>query len=115
RSTATSRLRKSIGLKGVCITLSNAILPDEIGFVPIKEWDPTIGKGSIGVDAAQQCRGRRTHDESLASAQCWHCLHGDDRQPAIWLDAVRPSHPGEGGLEARGDPGGLHPLRSGRD
>ena len=44
-----------------------------------------------------------------------HRLHGDDRQPAIWLDAVRRSDRCEISLGPRGDPARLHALRGDRD
>ena len=48
----------------------------------------------------------------MAAACPRHRLHGDDRQPAIWLDAVRPSdRQTDIRLGPRGDPGRVHDLR----
>src|ERR1700760_239510 len=44
-----------------------------------------------------------------------HRLHGDDREPAIWLDAVRRSDRCKIPLGTRGDPARLHALRGDRD
>ena len=44
-----------------------------------------------------------------------HRLHGDDRQPAIWLDPVRRSDRRQISLGPGGDPARLHAVRGDRD
>src|SRR5665811_439490 len=48
--------------------------------------------------------------DALGPAHLRHHLHGDDRQPAIWLDVIRQSDRSEIPLGPRGDPGRLHHL-----
>ena len=56
RSTLMSRLRKSIGLKGVCITLSNGDTPGAVLLAPIKEAEPAIGKETMAKSAPRTRR-----------------------------------------------------------
>src|SRR6266576_1127205 len=52
---------------------------------------------------------------SLDAVVHGHRLHGDDREPAVWLDAVCQSDRREIRLDQGGDPGRLHDLRSDGD
>src|SRR5262245_19786825 len=49
---------------------------------------------------------------TMGSADLRHHLHGDDRQPAIRLDAVRQSDRTKISLEPGEHPGRLHAVRS---
>src|SRR5580704_750576 len=51
----------------------------------------------------------------LDDARDGHRLHGDGREPAIWLDAVRRSDRCEISLGPRGDSARLHAVRGDRD
>src|ERR1041385_647628 len=51
--------------------------------------------------------GARSARKPLASASSWCRLHGDDRQPAIWLDLFRQSDEGRKQLGPGRNPGGV--------
>src|SRR4051812_49856501 len=96
RSTLMLRLRKSIGLNGACTKLST-------GGSSLFSVAPHVGCAPCGLQG--------TDEESLAAARGGRRLHGDDRQPAIWLDAVRAADPRQAWLAARRHPGGVLDLR----
>ena len=64
---------------------------------------------------ASACARGRVQWHSLGAVDLRHHLHGDDRQPAVRLDAVRQSDRSEVPLGSRRDPGRLHHLRAHRD
>ena len=66
-------------------------------------WFPTQPRRHAGCAHFQQL--------PLAAARDGHRLHGDDREPAIRLDAVRRSDRREKPLGPRRDPARLHDLR----
>ena len=75
------------------------------------------GRGGRQCQSHSQFRRARPRPKGtrLGAAGLRHHLHGDDRQPAIRLDAVRQSDRPEISLGPRRDPGRLHDLRADRD
>src|SRR5215475_3813592 len=49
--------------------------------------------------------------DPLEPADNRHRLHGDDRQPSIWLDTFHSSHEPKIWLEPGVNPGGVHAVR----
>src|SRR6185436_19409313 len=74
---------------------------------------------ATGTENGRNADNTATHNrfqcDALGAAYLRHHLHGDDRQPAIWMDALRQSDRSEISLGPRSDPSRLHDLRSDRD
>src|SRR5262245_51926106 len=92
--------------------------------IPVKHRRPVK---QISITNARQdgARGGRRHGHvlgaangsreqlvSLDSAHHRRDLHGDDRQPAIWLDLLCSGYSKDIPLGASGDPNRIYPLRS---
>src|SRR5260370_1030093 len=76
-------------------------------------WDG--GNGANKHNGSHFVAGDGVRSDALGPTDFRHHLHGDDRQPTIWLDAVRQPDRSEVPLGARGDSSRVHDLRSHRN